>query len=329
MNERDAVAAAEEFCTIAQIVLAEFAAGDPLLLNARIEIELDFYDAGRAPAELAVQVPDNSCVRWTVHLLAPADHAAGRSEMDVLATLAVVLFESSLLPWEAFEQLLDAAGRDGLLGKLSFVARYQRTTAYFAAEAAETEDPVRARPIGDPTGFPAGEALELAAKAGDGPGYERDKALDAIAARYENCAAMMRHSLPRLLADVHLKALLTRAVEDGRPEWIVMMALANIVMNHRITAQFGPLTDPDAARRRGLTDDQMRRPEEADDPSPSPGQVVDELELQLGIVTVTIARFWGLAVHQQTPELDAIESVLKSRYHFWEDDVEHYGFLHG
>ena len=324
-NERDAVAAAEEFCAIAQIVLAEFAAGDPMLLTATVEIEIEFYSTGQTPAEHAVQVPDNSCVRWKVHLPEPADQAGGQSEMDVLATLAVVLSDSSLLPWEAFEQIIDAAGREGLRGKLSVVARYQRTAAYFTWEVAELEGPVRAQPIGNPARFPASEALELAAKAGDGPGYERDKALEAVALRYENCAPMMRHSLPRLLADPDLKALLTRAVEDGRPEWIVMMALANIVMNHRITAQFGPLTDPAAARR--LTVDQMRRQEHADDPSPSPAQVAAVFALQLGIVTVTVAQFWGLTVHQRTPDLDAIESVLKSRYHFWDDDVEHTSFL--
>ncbi|MGO9221324.1 MAG: hypothetical protein ACLP5E_26715 [Streptosporangiaceae bacterium] len=36
----------------------------------------------------------------------------------------------------------------------------------------------------------------------------------------------------------------------------------------------------------------------------------------LRLVAATAAQFWGLQINQETPDLDAIESLLKARYKY-------------
>ncbi|HVB42379.1 MAG TPA: hypothetical protein VNF47_06665 [Streptosporangiaceae bacterium] len=47
----------------------------------------------------------------------------------------------------------------------------------------------------------------------------------------------------------------------------------------------------------------------------------------LGLVTATVAKFWGLEVNQDTPDFDAIEALLKARYRYWDDDSEHTSYF--
>jgi len=49
--------------------------------------------------------------------------------------------------------------------------------------------------------------------------------------------------------------------------------------------------------------------------------------MHLCFVTATIARFWGLEINQDTPDFDALEALLKTRYGYWDDDIEHRSYF--
>ncbi|MFF4241470.1 hypothetical protein ACFYYL_36880 [Actinomadura geliboluensis] len=318
-NDPSTVIATEEFCSAVQLVVAEFANDDPVLVNSTIDIEIETYDADSKPADLVKPVPDNTAVRWKVFLPEAAANDAGHPEVETLATLAAILHGSSLLPWEKFEAVLDRAGRKGLMNKLGMVSSYRVTAEYFRTE----HQLVQANPLGDPSRFPIRESPELAAPISAGPGYSHEKALEAIEARYEGCSAVVRHTLPRILADPTAKEMLRRSVSEGRPEWIVLMALSAIVANFRLFLRYGPLFGPLDSQSQQRAAEEMRREERADDPAPSVSDVLNKFELQLGIVTVTIVKFWGLEINRATPDFAAIENVLRLRYRFWDDDVDH------
>src|ERR1019366_1662169 len=148
---------------------------------------------------------------------------------------------SSLLPWDKFAVALDRAGQIGLMNRIAAVTDHRTAAAYFADTGEPRLEYSRGAPLADPAEFPAREAAELAPPRKAGPGYGREKALEAIRARYERCAAVTRHTLPRVMAVPATRALFRRLVEEGRPEWIVLMALANTVMNHRMRERGRPL----------------------------------------------------------------------------------------
>ncbi len=72
-----------------------------------------------------------------------------------------------------------------------------------------------------------------------------------------------------------------------------------------------------------IATEEMRREEQASDASPPMTEIAETLGMHLCFVTATIARFWGLEINQDTPDFDALEALLKTRYGYWDDDIEH------
>ena len=71
----------------------------------------------------------------------------------------------------------------------------------------------------------------------------------------------------------------------------------------------------------------MRREEPASDPSSPMAEITETFEMHLCPVTATIARFWGLKINQDTRDFDALEALLKNRYGYWDDDIEHRSYF--
>ena len=76
-----------------------------------------------------------------------------------------------------------------------------------------------------------------------------------------------------------------------------------------------------------IATEEMRREEQASDPSSPMAEITDTFEMHLCLVTATVARFWGLEINQDTPDFDALEALLKTRYGYWDDDIEHMSYF--
>ncbi|NJC66227.1 hypothetical protein HC028_17195 [Planosporangium flavigriseum] len=325
-NERPAAVAAEEFCAAAQVILVELAMADPVLLQTTIEIEVELFDAANEPSERAQPIPDNTCARWKIYL--PSDEPASAPDADVetLTILMQILHSSSLLPADKFMAVMEDAFRTGLSHRLTVVNSYRQIMAAFAMEP-DSADGVYAAPLGTPDQFPVHTVAELAAPTTAGPGYTRKEAERAIRARYEHSAAATRQTLPRALADEALRAMFTRLLSEGRKEWHLLMALANLALNHRINHRYGPLVGPSDQLRRAVEREELTREERAEDSSPSVAEIAGTFDRFLALAAVSVATTWGLQVNQDTPHLQAVEALLKARYRYWEDDVEHMPFF--
>jgi hypothetical protein len=322
-NTPATVTATEELCATAQIILAELAADDPVFLSSVIEVQVELGDTTAAPADLIQSLPDNECARWKVTLPTVPPDAPGQADLDLLGTLVIMLHRSSMLPWDKFTKALDKAGRLGLMNRIGAVTSHRTATAYFA-DAGEPDTGVpRGTPIGDPEKFSPREAAELAPSSTAGPGYSQARALDAIQARYKHSAAVTRCTLPRALSDPAAGALLRRLADEGRPEWIVLMALANTVMSHRLLTPGMTSASFPGEQWTSLAQEEIRREEQPGDPSPSAAEICEVLPVQLNLVAATIAQFWGLTLNQETPDFEAVEALLRSRYRYWADDTDH------
>ena len=326
-NEPAVVTAAEEFCAAAQIVLAELTTGDPVLLHSAVEVEVELSGAAAQPTDLVQPLPGNTCARWRACLPAEPGQASHDPDLELLVALVVIIHRSSLLSWDKFKAAVDTAGRLGLMSKLAAAADYRVTIACFTGSEPGPAEHVRAVPLGDPSAFPVREAAELAAPTIAGPGYSRDRALEAISARYENCAPVTRYTLPRAMADPEIRALFGRLLDEGRPEWIVLMALANLVADYRTRLSRELAVTPSLGRWQTLAAEEMRREEQASDPSPLMTEIATAFPVHLCLVTALTARFWGLEINQDTPDFDALEALLKTRYGYWDDDIEHTSYF--
>src|ERR1700733_8901779 len=101
------------------------------------------------------------------------------------------------------------------------------------------------------------------------------------------------------------------------------MALANTFMNHRLLKPGRTSVSYPGEQRKARAQEEIRREEQPGDPSPSGAEICDALPVQLNLVAATIAQFWGLALNQATPDFEAIESLLRTRYRYWADDTDH------
>jgi hypothetical protein len=73
--------------------------------------------------------------------------------------------------------------------------------------------------------------------------------------------------------------------------------------------------------------EEMHREERASDPSPPVAEIAETFEMHLCLITATVARFWGLEINQDTPDFGAFESLLKTRYRYWDDDIDHTSYF--
>ncbi|MFG3642437.1 hypothetical protein ACGF3C_19460 [Micromonospora sp. NPDC047762] len=315
-NARPLVVAAEEFCAAAQILLVELATADPVLLPTTVDIDCELFAPGDEPAERAQPIPDNTCSRWKVHLPSEAPESPEEINGQLLPILVQILGHNSLLPEGAFMKIVEGALGRGLAHKLTTADSYRRMTAFFTREADPT-DGVHADPLGDTTEpFPFTGAVALAAPTTPGPGYDWDAAERMIKERYTNASAMTRHTLPQAMGDASLREHFADLLADGRREWHLLMALANLVLNHRMLVGTGSVPSR-------VTKDDLIREEQADDPMPSNGQIREQFGTFLATGVISAANSWGLQVNQVTPDIAAIEALLKTRYRYWDDDIDH------
>lgn len=321
-NVRQAAVAAEEFCAAIQVLLVELAIVDPVLLETSIEIDLELFDARNEPTKRVQSLPDNTCARWRVCL--PADDPATFQEanLQTLAMLTQILHGSSLLADDKFMAVMEDAFRRGLSHKLTTVNSYRQMMAAFTIEL-DSENGVFAEPLGSPEQFPFKTVPELMPPTTPGPRYNRVEAEKVIRARYEHASAATRHTLLQALTDGALRAHFARLLVEGRKEWHLLMALANIVMNHRMSARNGMLDGSPDQMQLALAREDLTREEQADDPRPSVAEIAETFDRFLAVAAVSVATTWGLQVNQATPDLPAIEALLRTRYRYWDDDVEH------
>jgi hypothetical protein len=321
-NLPQAAVAAEEFCAAVQVLLVELAMADPVLLATAIEVDVELFDAGNEPSERVQPLPDNTCARWRIYLPSDEQLSADDANVQTLAMLTQILHGTSLLPADKFMAVMEDAFRRGLSHKLTVVNSYRQMMAAFVSEQ-DPADGVYAEPLGTPGRFPIRTVAELAPPATAGPGYSRDEAEKMIRARYEHAGAATRHTLPLALADKTLRAHFARLLAEGRKEWHLLMALANLALNHRMSARHGTLDQI----RRALGPEELTREERADDPRPSVAEISNTFDRFLGMAAISVATTWGLQINQATPDLLAVETLLRARYRYWDDDVEHMPFF--
>ncbi|TFV29877.1 hypothetical protein E4K10_45875 [Streptomyces sp. T1317-0309] len=179
-NDRLSVLAAERYTAALQVFLADLATQDPLFLPGRLTIAV-CADTALTHDQPAVceQATDPEINRWTLRL-PPVDRpGAARKPTHLLTAVVTVVLSQSLLPDEAFMNLLERVSVSGLWHKLFTGRPYDELADFLTVDdyqmmAALADPAIGADSIpGGQSGRPA-----LQAKTGPGPGYERQAALN-------------------------------------------------------------------------------------------------------------------------------------------------------
>src|SRR5690606_33894657 len=99
----------------------------------------------------------------------------------------------------------------------------------------------------------------------------------------------------------------------GWKDWHILLAVMHIAQNHRLGVRRPPASEAEAR-------DLFRKftaPEPLDDPAPLNLFTEASLREAIRFSWMSTLKVWGLELHQTYPDIDALESLLATRYGYW------------
>ncbi len=322
-NDYVSSAASEELAATIQIIVADLAHRDLILLPTKVVLRIHTTDSQNLTVE---EIPNNKVSTWKVGF--PRGwiqnvETIDQSRSEILALAITVLGQCSLLEHAQLMRELDEAFASGLPSKTFVVRPYSELYVEFLSE--DTFSSVERRngaPVFLPREFTTSEHPQLAWKGNDGPGYSREKAIEILGNRYANAIRPIRLTLRRLLGNGRFRELIRRFRHQGFLDWEILVMLSNICVSYRID-RILPRTAPLSEQEHLIRELSFQDETDQDIEVPIDIFTEERCRMQLQVSVAAVARTWGLVTHQRTPDFAALERVLDIRYHNSEDDVEH------
>lgn len=322
-NDRATSSVSEELVSTLQIILADLAMADLLLLPTKVLITTHISNGEEFEVD---EVPSNTVAAWRVGF--PRKWIRSLNALDhvresILALAVTVLGTCSTLESDRFLSEVKSIFAEGLTTKIFSVRPYAELYCELMPED-DFNSPLRKSlsPLFPAYAFDHEEHTQLAWDTSDGPGYKKESAKEFLKNRYEKGLRPIIKSLPRLLTDQGFRCQVKKLIDAGYLDWEILLIIANICVDDRVKNELGPMAPIEEQMR--LTRKLMFSEEtEADIPT-SPAIFTDErIDLQKQIFLLSVAKTWGLVLHQQTPDFNALERLLDFRYHNSEDDIPH------
>lgn len=324
-NERLSVLAAERYTAALQVFLGELATQDPLLLPGSISIDIHADPAlpHDRPA-VCDQSADRSTNGWRLRLPASAPADLETAPSHLLTALVKVVLSQSLLPGQAFTELVKQALAGGLWHKLFVVRPYDELADYLTPDDYKTMAELTDSAVG--AGMPRSQTkpAALPPRTGPGPGYKHQTSLDTVRNRYANLLPIVRYTLPRLAADPDFQATAMKLRQEGWRDWHLLTAIANAIGNHRAQQQSLRPSPGDSQEHRARILAVMKAPERSDAPAvPAEAFTEHALRSHLAAAAVSTAHGLGLTIRPERFDPQALLALLGERYAYWTDDIEH------
>jgi hypothetical protein len=319
-NNRTTVLTAEGFCAAFQVVLADIARFDPVLIRSTVRATIT------VPSDLPHTVDDVEIDDSAPEITATITLSNDTSDFDgvartMVATAFQLLGPVHVRPDDDLHALLEPLIRDGLPHKVTVARPYQEaadllTDEHFDRCAAVT------RPESS-NGYEPVENVHVAASTKTGPGYDRDEALELIRQRYEVAGQAWPYSIANILTDEQGRAAIVALREDGWLDWQILVAIVNVGMNWRMRqAGIRPGTGGAQLARKIAT-----QPENEYGPHLPVDLVLAELDLHMVVQTSAVAQRWKLRARNEAPGEGAMRELITRRYCYAEDDVTHRDLL--
>jgi hypothetical protein len=313
----------EELAATLQVIQADLAEVDLCLFPTTADVEVELTDQSSVVFK---EVPDNSGARWLLQIpnrwLSPHGSQPGE-ELNPLTIAATILGQCTALPPHRFMAIIESAFKAGLPTKTFSVrparelfANIHSKDVFQASKRSEFNAPT------PPDWFEIAPAAELKWRETPGPGYTHEAAETFIRNRYENALRPIRITLPRLISDPRVHALLVKMHERGLPDWQILNIIASMVTNFRVHNEIGFRNDIGLMNKTYAK--WLYHDEQPDDPEfPNDLCTQDALTILEYVVVTSNLKTWGLISNLPTPDFKAIRRFLDIRYHNSSDDVPH------
>lgn len=318
--------AAERLAAAAQVLCGEMAQEDLVLLPTTIRIRVQGLPSTRtANRERVRSRPSNDGSDWLVDLEPVSGDGANLDPEEVakelLTTLTVIFYDTSLVGWTQHREMMKRCFERGLAHKLSAGRPYDDLAGVVTRARFEETGRTNVRVPEEWRDYPVPDAPDvLAWRHGPGPGYTPKKSEAMIRNRYRRTQELIPYTISRLAEDSAFAETYAELVRCGWKDWHVLLALVNTRINFRARVEERSIEEWTEILRK-----QPQHPSEDADEPPLPAELltVDRLDEMRLMAFITGLTNWDLEVHQDTPDLPAIDQVLKFRYGYWTDDIPH------
>lgn len=325
-NDRIDVLATERFVAALQILSAELASADALLMTGRIKIEVVADRSDLQPdVDPCERLPNNQASTWRIHLTSGSGLNGDEAFDEVAATVVTVVLDRSLLSPSAFMTIIERSFEHGLWHKLFTGRPYDEAADFLGSTAYEQMAALTTPAPGEELERnPLTKSRALGAIAASAPDYDEDRSLAAVTARYDNILPMVRHTLGHLISHRPFLEVVRRLRGEGWLDWHLLTAVANLAGNERL-ARSGirlhiGMTQRDADHAQSVMK-QLER--DASDAISVELFTEQRLRASLAMAVLSTLGNLGLSNNQHTPDFAAIFRFLGDRYNYWTDDVPH------
>lgn len=320
-NARTTALGAEALCATLQVVLADIALHEPVLVGTCVRVQVAITDSAGSDG-YNVEIDDSSSF-ITAEATISSDFTDEDSRVPGLLTICFQLLHAvHLRPPAELQDLIEPLFRRGLTHKVAVGRPYEETAGLFDddhyARLAAATRPAAAK------GYHPTPAEHLQASTAPGTGYDRDTAMDAIRERYRVGQDSRRFTLPALLIEPDKRAVLEQLRANGWLDWQIVSILANIALNCRMHRD--GIQPQSATPQQAMT--LMREPE-TNEAQAVPLDWFDSNGFALNTFSapVVAARGFGMRPWQDAPGEEQLRDLLIRRYGYGSDDVPHTDLL--
>jgi len=318
-NDRETAAAALGLAATLQVIQADLAQADLLVIPDKVTLSVKVGAVGAA----TIDPEKDEAFTWSVVMPEAPDLGEGRQRDDyheVFSIAAAILGDVSALDRKAFmEVLIVAMNRD--LNLRAYSVRPAREMMAFAGRQVSCTETLAALPAPViPRLIKSREAKELTWPVSVAPGYSIAKARDGLVGRYKFPWRTARRSLERAFADPGVRASVLEMRADGLRDWQILTAFCGLIIKTQIqVAGRLPLDRLGAAFQA-----RSQRAELNEDPIVDPAVFTRRaIQGQLHANNMMVLRNWGLTTHRQDVDQEGVRKLLDVRFRQAVDDIPH------
>lgn len=321
-NDFKTILISEEIISTIQIITADIAGNDLLLLPTSVRAEIEVTDEKDYEVE---NVSNNKEGIWKVRV--PKEWIGDKNHKEDLRknndAFAIGLFaDCSAIESGEFTEILESLFSEGLPSKTFVVGAYSDLYLH-VVDQTEFKNLLRQNftPLFAAKDFVHQEHPSLRWNDSIAQKYSKADAKEFLKNRYEKAIRPIRKSLPIWMNDSGFAEKINKLRARGFKDWMIVLIISTMAANYRANKLYGNFSLEVAMTK---TRNLMAKEESEDDLNVPLGIFTDEaIEVQINMTYGAIANTWGLEVRNKCPDFQAWAELLNKRFRNNLDDISH------
>ena len=322
-NDYVTTAIAEEFCSLFQIIQADFVLGntDLHLIKCEVEMNIVITDKFKVPEQL----PSNEIYKWKVFL--PKIDTDNNKELNLhcarISTITrFILNELSLLPNEDFSEFYDNLFKNGDLADKTFTVDLYQKIYRRLIEINIFNQSQKFNFSKIEYKFITAESDVIGWNEKISDKYSKEKSLEHIKNRYRIFERIVSVSLDKFKKDPNFNEAINKARSNGYLDWQILMSLSNSVVNYKANIQMNNLNLNGHENYQKVFAEIHQKDESENYLEIRFSDIFKLFEEQLQQLPIFVLQSFELENKSRFPNNKGVKELLDKRFNFNIDDIK-------